>query len=73
MKKKPYVHLISKAYPNEFKGFKNNIETLQKILKLKTNCSHKIDLNSDDEKISFESESMKWVYKNRKMLFKPSY
>lgn len=34
---------------------------------------HRIDLNYQGNKVSFESETMKWTFKNKYLLFRPNY
>lgn len=50
-----------------------NIKLLNKKHPIKIEKSHKIDLTVNDEKVSFESETMRWNYKTNRLLFRPNY
>ena len=73
MQRKKYVCLKSMTYPDEFQWFKKNISTLQKIHEMTIKKSQVVDLTVAAQRITFNCQKEKWLFKNRRHLFRPCY
>lgn len=73
VRKKGYVRLKSHTYPEEFKTFEDNLFALGKIHEIKIDEIKKAYLNNDNERVTFDSDKLKWMWKVRKAVIQPNF